>query len=172
MNNKSEKQMTCKKEKMWSIKDLILDYKITDEDENIVIKEFLKKIESKKNNKPYKEDWTKDTYMKQYYQVEKLDLTSREHRRQLHKSFEAKELRLQSFWFLIYANELKIKIKNLMELYNNIDKNERDAICIKEIIKRKEAQITYIEYIRKIIDEAITTGEEAIMWYGKYIEMF
>lgn len=159
-----------KKARIWDQRSNIIDYTPSEEDGNVILREFIKKTEILNANEIYHEDWTKDTYIRQHYNVERLDLTSFRHIKQLHESFHAKQLRLYSLELLKYARKNKQKVKELIEAYETeIDK--REAACIKEIIKLMEKQVFYINHIRDLINEFTSCGEEAIMHYGKYIEM-
>lgn len=150
---------------LWNPRSLYTDYKLAPEDEYMISEQFFKKYTSIQDNKHYRPDPMKDSFLLKEYKVEPFCFYNFSNREECVSSLKCQFLRDQYFYLLDYSKSEHAQIKRLQEIHE--DENEENKMCIREIVKRKKKSIRYIENIMFAIDEIVYYAQDASDHFDK-----
>ena len=156
--------------RLWSPAQAVIPHRIEQSDEYVITNEFMRKSECIKLNKAYAPNPAKDTYLSKHYLPDDFRFASSEQRHEYIESLKCTRLRMQSLFLLNYIKKEHATVRLLVDKYTeetHVRPGTDEALCLRELIKRKKINLAYLEAIRDSISEIICTAEEAAEYYSR-----
>lgn len=163
MEHDSNKPEVFKKNKMklWKNDGVFSNYEMSEEDCRLVSEQFFKKCSAIKENKYYKPDPTKNILFKKEFKPMPFDFLDFCNNSECVESLKCENLRLQELFFIEYTRNELIIIKDLEMKYKTLNPEEKEAICILQLVKLKKANLGHIDSIMEDIRDIILNSQKA-----------
>lgn len=151
---------------LWRRADLMMDYELHPEDHQMISEEFFRKMSAIKTNSPYTPDFSKDSMFSRMHQHEHFDFYEFCNREECLSPLRCAQLKKQSFFLLDCVKSEMLVVESLINRFF-AEENRDIKMCLKELIRKKKANIMLIESIRECISEMAHCAQDAADHFEK-----